>query len=100
MTGRDAVGSSPDFIESNRPVFQRAKIAVPMTPRCSRLRLPRLPPEASTYTPRFAAGLGALESRSPRGGAVVLGGGQSGARGRNRVVPWTALTTLAEEMQL
>lgn len=55
---------------------------------------------ASTYTPRFAAGLSRLSAVSPRGGAVVLGGGNGGVRGTTRIVPWQALADLADEMKL
>jgi predicted AAA+ superfamily ATPase len=55
---------------------------------------------ASTFTPRFAAGLDVLSSLSPRGGAVILGGGQAGQRAGTRILPWTGLAELAEEFDL
>jgi predicted AAA+ superfamily ATPase len=55
---------------------------------------------ASTYTPRFAAALAKLATVSPRGGAVVLGGGSTGTRGTTRIVPWMDLPTFAEEQDL
>lgn len=48
---------------------------------------------ASTFDPKFASTLGTLAPRAPRGGAVVLGGGQAGVRGTTRIVPWTQLET-------
>ena len=55
---------------------------------------------ASTYTQKFSAGLHAVSPLAPRGGAVVLGGGESGVREGMRIVPWTDLTALAEELDL
>ncbi len=55
---------------------------------------------ASTFHPTFASALAALEPRSPRGGAVVLGGGSAGVRGTTRIVPWTQVATLASEFDL
>lgn len=55
---------------------------------------------ASTFTPSFASALRVLEGRSPRGGAVVLGGGQGGVRGETRILPWTQLSTLTDALDL
>ncbi len=55
---------------------------------------------ASTYTQKFSTGLNAVSTLAPRGGAVVLGGGDAGVRGSTRIVPWTDLAALAEEFEL
>ena len=55
---------------------------------------------ASTFDPSCASTLGIPAPRAPRGGAVVLGGGQTGMRGTTRIVPWTQLETLANELDL
>lgn len=55
---------------------------------------------AATFTPRFVAGLEALSALSPRGGAVILGGGQAGVRGTTRILPWNALGDFAAEFDL
>lgn len=53
---------------------------------------------SSTFDPSFAATLGILASQSPRGSAVVLGGGQRGVRDTTRIVPWTELETLLADL--
>jgi hypothetical protein len=55
---------------------------------------------ASTFDPSFAASLAALAPKSPRGGAVVMGGGASGARGSTRILPWQQLTEMTCELDL
>ncbi len=55
---------------------------------------------ASTFDPSFASTLGILASRGSRGGTVVLGGGRAGVRGTTRIVPWTQLGTLANDLDL
>lgn len=55
---------------------------------------------ASTFTPSFVTGLSKLSPLSPRGGAVILGGGESGVRGTERILPWSALDELAVELDL
>lgn len=55
---------------------------------------------ASTFDASFAAALALLGSRAPRGGGVVLGGGQAGVRGTTRITPWSELDTLASTLDL
>ena len=55
---------------------------------------------ASTFVPSFAAGFAALEAKSPRGGAVVLGGGAPGTRGTTKILPWQELPALISSLDL
>lgn len=53
---------------------------------------------ASTFTPRFIAGLDVLSSLAPCRRGVILGGGQAGGlRSGTRILPWTQFAAPAEE---
>ncbi len=55
---------------------------------------------AATYAASFARSLALLSDRSPRGAAVVMGGGEEGVRGTTRIVPWRRLGALASDLDL
>jgi len=55
---------------------------------------------ASTFDASFASTLALFGPLAPRGGAVVMGGGQAGVRGATRILPFTGLHALADELDL
>lgn len=55
---------------------------------------------SSTYHESFARSFRALEHLSPRGGAVVLGGGSRGTRAGVRIIPWSELPAWMDNLDL
>lgn len=55
---------------------------------------------AATFAPSFAAAFALLARQSPRGAAVVLGGGRPGVRGATRITPWPQFPQLVEDLDL